>query len=195
MSVKAIIKVVLFCIGTIMTFVASVSPEEASSNIAAWFNIIGVGDLPSWLSSEQTNTIVLVVGIILLLAVFAWMWFERNKRKGKLVPLSNAATRVFEKLNAMGDSAHINGTHQFDIPEEKLNYIAEAIAQHVQIYARYPPDTRMVLVKEMHMFAGNFHDSGNTFKLYDNPNIFFQDCAMRESDIKTAIDELGKFKV
>ena len=186
---------VLFWAGAIMAFTAGVPPQEASSNIAAWFNIVGVRDLPTWLVSETTNTIVFIAGIIFILATLSWWLYVRIRRNKELVPLSLAARRVFEELKAMGNSAHIQNTHQFYTPEEKLNYIASAMSQYIQYYAQYPPSTRMEPVKEHHLYAGDFHDSGDTFKLHGNPAVFFQNCAVRESEIQKAINELGVFKI
>ncbi len=56
-------------VGGGMMFAAGVSPLDASSNLSAWAEVLGVKSVPVWLSSPRADTLVLWAGAAIF---FAW---------------------------------------------------------------------------------------------------------------------------
>lgn len=59
----------------VVTLVSTVTPEAAGSNLAKWLKILGV-DVPSFLNSPYTDTVMRVIGAAILIAVVIY-WLYR----------------------------------------------------------------------------------------------------------------------
>jgi hypothetical protein len=70
---------------------ASVKPEDATSNLVAWFHFIGVENVPAWLVTPGITHSVFIgsLGLAVLYAFAAWgiPWFRRTEKPCPDLPL------------------------------------------------------------------------------------------------------------
>jgi hypothetical protein len=168
--------------------------------------LIGFGvALVSWFSDLKPITIFVfgigVFAFVLIILVesrkvYEW-WENRNlsQEADEYVSLSEAAKTVYSDLRERGDSAHVRMADMEANTEETLNYMAIAISNHSQLYGKHPPSDRLEAIQQRHYWAGTFQNSGDTFSLHGNHEIFFENCAIRKSDIEDAIAQLAEIKV
>jgi hypothetical protein len=53
----------------LMIGAAQTKPADAASNLSAWANLFGIHNPPSWLSHHETDKIVVIVGLCVLVAL------------------------------------------------------------------------------------------------------------------------------
>ncbi len=66
--------------GSLMLFIASVSPEYFLSNIDEWAKLIGI-KLPEWVTSEYIHFLVFVAGDICLIVALVLLLISRHIKK------------------------------------------------------------------------------------------------------------------
>lgn len=85
---------------------ASISPEDAISNIAGWAKYFGIDDIPTLLSSPSVDKWVTVIGAVLVVASFAAFGLKKwsNFRRPVLpVDANDEERRADDSLKIMID--------------------------------------------------------------------------------------------
>jgi hypothetical protein len=134
-------------------WVASVGPEEVTSNLSKWSHWIGVGSLPTWFTSASAETWFLVVAVAAPFAYAAFMWRKRIAGtwiafgSGGFIPLTEAAALAYEEAREKGSwwahaAEELGGDPTKNVaatPQEITEYIATLIAKKIPVYGVRPP--------------------------------------------------------
>lgn len=81
-------------IGGLIMAAASVSPENAVSNLAAWAKSLGVNDIPPWLVTPSTDNWGFIVGAVIFSVSIAITFWQR--RRYPITPKPNTASNLSE---------------------------------------------------------------------------------------------------
>ncbi len=118
--VKIIIKIGLW-VGAAMTFAAGVSPQDATTNITAWLNLIGISSIPKWMQTDLANNSVFIIGILLLLSsAGAWFYFKYFKSEyfAEWVSIDEAISYIHKHLSKIKDIEYDSGVIFMDSLDE-----------------------------------------------------------------------------
>lgn len=66
--------------GWVVIFMTTVRPEEATSNLAAWFKFFGGGEVPQFLASGDADAFALGAGVILVVGTMSYWFFWRRRQ-------------------------------------------------------------------------------------------------------------------
>lgn len=126
--------------------VASVKPEDAASNVAAWAKFLGFENTPSWLSNPAADHRV-IVGSLILAVLYAFaVWGIPAVRRHLTsacgqVPLHEAARLAYEAAEKAG-VLHLT-TSSTASPETKLAHfkLLFMVDDETELFGIKPPST------------------------------------------------------
>jgi|HubBroStandDraft_6_1064221.scaffolds.fasta_scaffold317738_2 hypothetical protein len=88
---------------------ASVKPEDAASNLAAWTKLFGVEHTPEWLSAPGTDNKV-IVGSMIVAAIYAFLVWGvpaiKRQRNRPTEPVINPSTPVVRRAKIIFGTGH-----------------------------------------------------------------------------------------
>ncbi len=60
---------------------AGVGPEEAASNLSAWAAVLGIENVPEWLTSKEVDEAALIIGFIVFTFAFGLLVWQRYRQR------------------------------------------------------------------------------------------------------------------
>lgn len=111
------------------------------------------------------------------------------KENEEYIALSEAARIAYEQLKEAGNSRHVDFVG--DSPEEKiLEYFSITIRLVTDIYGKHPPSTKLERIDPDVFKRGMITDGGESFKYYNDANIFYKDLSIKSSELAKTIQKL-----
>lgn len=120
--------------------------------------------------------------------------YEVVRHRSEYLSMPEAAQKVYEKLRELGDSAHVKMADMEATPEECLNHMATAISNHVDIWGKHPPSSKLEVIPNRHLMSGAFEDCGDKLVFIGSNKASFIDCCIKRRDLNKAIEKLGEYK-
>jgi hypothetical protein len=116
---------------------ASVKPEDAVSNLAAWLHFAGVKDVPDWLASPSIDRRVIIGALILafIYSILVWGIPRFLRSKGRPVSGPSLFIECASVLSSMNVSAH-SRTFWLDLVDPDL---PGGLALHSAVFSGYTP--------------------------------------------------------
>ncbi len=95
-------------IGTLTVTAATISPQDADSNVTAWLRLLGIDNPPAALVTSNADHVITLFGVALLLltamGIYEWMRPKRSDANGTFTP-HELADLISERLNGNAKSA------------------------------------------------------------------------------------------
>jgi len=181
-----------------IAWMGQVTPEQAKSNYAAWFETVTSLTPPDWLASGKADIPIMSVFALAAVSLFVWFVWPRTKTvKGQeFLPLREAVTIAYERLRKEG-SIYALASEKMGYaakgesrPEAIISWFCYLLAPRLPIYGKHLPSRIREQIPASVVNRSGFLNGGNVLSSDDRKEPRYAELEVRRADLERVIEDL-----